>query len=98
MAKHVEVTIEDELKKVISEHLGVEIERVTKHADFVMDLGADSLDIVELRYGVEEHFHIEIPYDLWDRDGDNLKGVKKIVKELLSEPGVENRWQAAEHE
>jgi acyl carrier protein len=55
--------ITDKVKQIISEQLGVEEAEVTPSASFVDDLGADSLDTVELVMALEEHFDIEIPDD-----------------------------------
>ena len=53
----------DRVKKIVVEHLGVEAEKVTEDASFIDDLGADSLDIVELVMAFEEEFGIESPDD-----------------------------------
>ena len=53
----------DRVKKIVVEHLGVEPEKVTEDASFIDDLGADSLDIVELVMAFEEEFNVEIPDD-----------------------------------
>jgi acyl carrier protein len=53
----------DRVKKIVIEHLGVEAEKVTEDASFIDDLGADSLDIVELVMAFEEEFGVEIPDD-----------------------------------
>ena len=53
----------DRVKKIVVEHLGVEPEKVTEEASFIDDLGADSLDIVELVMAFEEEFGVEIPDD-----------------------------------
>jgi acyl carrier protein len=53
----------DRVKKIVVEHLGVESEKVTEDASFIDDLGADSLDIVELVMAFEEEFGVEIPDD-----------------------------------
>ena len=55
--------IADRVKKIVIEHLGVEAEKVTEGASFIDDLGADSLDIVELVMAFEEEFGVEIPDD-----------------------------------
>ncbi len=54
-------TIEERVKKIIGEQLGVKQEEVTNNASFVEDLGADSLDTVELVMALEEEFDTEIP-------------------------------------
>jgi acyl carrier protein len=53
----------DRVQKIVVEHLGVEAEKVTQDASFIDDLGADSLDIVELVMAFEEEFGVEIPDD-----------------------------------
>ena len=53
--------IEDRTRKIVVEHLGVEQDKVTENASFIDDLGADSLDTVELVMAFEEEFGIEIP-------------------------------------
>ena len=55
--------VEEKIKKIISEQLGVEEDDVVPEAKFVDDLGADSLDTVELVMALEEEFEIEIPDD-----------------------------------
>ena len=55
--------IADRVKKIVVEHLGVEEDKVTESASFIDDLGADSLDTVELVMAFEEEFGIEIPDD-----------------------------------
>ncbi len=53
--------IESKIRKIVAEHLGVDEEKVTRNASFVDDLGADSLDQVELVMAFEEEFGCEIP-------------------------------------
>jgi acyl carrier protein len=53
----------DRVKKIVVEHLGVEADKVVEGASFIDDLGADSLDIVELVMAFEEEFNVEIPDD-----------------------------------
>ena len=53
----------ERVKKIVVEHLGVEADKVTEDASFIDDLGADSLDIVELVMAFEEEFGVEIPDD-----------------------------------
>ena len=53
----------DRVKKIVDEHLGVDESKVTEDASFVDDLGADSLDTVELVMAFEEEFGVEIPDD-----------------------------------
>ena len=53
----------EKIKKIVADHLGIEEEKVTEEASFIDDLGADSLDTVELVMAFEEEFEIEIPDD-----------------------------------
>ena len=55
--------VAERVKKIVVEHLGVEAEKVTENASFIDDLGADSLDTVELLMAFEEEFNVEIPDD-----------------------------------
>jgi len=55
--------IAERVKKIVVEHLGVEADKVTEQASFIDDLGADSLDIVELVMAFDEEFSVEIPDD-----------------------------------
>lgn len=66
------------IKDIIVEQLGVDAERIKLEASFIDDLGADSLDIVELIMAMEEEFDIEIP----DEDAERLKTVSDVVKYL----------------
>ena len=70
----------DRVKKIVVEHLGVEADKVTEDASFIDDLGADSLDIVELVMAFEEEFGIEIPDDAAESIvtvGDAVKFIEK---------------------
>ena len=55
--------VADRVKKIVIEHLGVEADKVEEKASFIDDLGADSLDTVELVKAFEEEFNVEIPDD-----------------------------------
>ena len=55
--------IAERVKKIVVEHLGVEVDKVAENANFIDDLGADSLDTVELVMAFEEEFNVEIPDD-----------------------------------
>ena len=55
--------VEDQVKKIVVDHLGIEESKVTPESKFIDDLGADSLDTVELVMAFEEKFGIEIPDD-----------------------------------
>ena len=70
----------DRVKKIVVEHLGVEADKVTEEASFIDDLGADSLDIVELVMAFEEEFGVEIPDDAAETIltvGDAVKYIDK---------------------
>jgi len=74
------MAIADQVKKIIVEQLGVDEEEVTPDASFVDDLGADSLDTVELVMAFEEEFGIEIPDDAAETIqtvGDAVKFIEK---------------------
>ena len=75
-----EKSIEEKVKDIIVEQLGVNPEQVTPQASFIEDLGADSLDIVELVMALEEEFGIDIP----DEDADKLKTVGDAMNYLKS--------------
>ena len=75
---------EAKVKEIIINELGVEAEKVTPEASFVEDLGADSLDTVELVMAFEEEFGIEIP----DEDAENLQTVGDAIK-YLKEKGAQ---------
>jgi acyl carrier protein len=68
-------TVDERVKKIIAEQLGVEEDEVTLEAHFVEDLGADSLDTVELVMALEEEFEIEIP----DEDAEKILTVGKAL-------------------
>jgi acyl carrier protein len=73
----------DRVKKIVVEHLGVEPEKVTEDASFIDDLGADSLDLVELVMAFEEEFGCEIPDDAAETIltvGDAIKFLEKNAK------------------
>jgi acyl carrier protein len=68
-------SVEDRVKKIVVEQLGVSEEQVTPDASFVDDLGADSLDTVELVMALEEEFNTEIP----DEDAEKITTVKQAI-------------------
>ena len=65
----------ERVKKIVVEHLGVDAEKVTEQASFIDDLGADSLDTVELVMAFEEEFGIEIP----DESAEKITRVKEAI-------------------
>jgi acyl carrier protein len=75
--------VADRVKKIIVDQLGVEEETVTPQASFVDDLGADSLDTVELVMALEEEFGIEIP----DEDAEKITRVKEAVEYIEKHSG-----------
>jgi acyl carrier protein len=70
--------IAERVKKIVVEHLGVEADKVTAEASFIDDLGADSLDTVELVMAFEEEFNCEIPDDA----AEKIQTVKDAVAYL----------------
>jgi acyl carrier protein len=74
------MTVEPRIKKIIEEQLGVEGDRIKPEASFIDDLGADSLDIVELVMAMEEEFDLEIP----DEDAEKLRTVSDVTKYVQS--------------
>jgi acyl carrier protein len=74
------------LKEIIIDRLDVEEDQIRPEASFVEDLGADSLDIVELIMGIEEEFDIEIP----DEDAEKLTTVGEAINYASSKLGIED--------
>ena len=72
--------VASKVRSIIAEQLGVKVEEVTDAASFVDDLGADSLDTVELVMALEEEFGIEIP----DEEGEKMTHVGEAVKYVES--------------
>lgn len=68
-------TIEERVKKIVAEQLGVKEDEITPEASFVDDLGADSLDTVELVMALEEEFDTEIP----DDDAEKIETIQNAV-------------------
>ena len=68
--------ISERVKSIIVEQLGVSLEEVTPQASFIEDLGADSLDIVELIMALEEEYDLEIP----DEDAEKIQTVEDVTK------------------
>jgi acyl carrier protein len=71
---------EVKIKQIIAEKLGVSEDKITPQSSFIDDLGADSLDQVELIMAFEDEFDVEIP----DEDAEKLKSVKDAVEYLNS--------------
>jgi acyl carrier protein len=76
LKKREDIMVEEKVKEIISKQLGVDQAEVTPEASFVEDLGADSLDTVELVMAFEEAFNIEIP----DEDAEKIAKVKDAVE------------------
>lgn len=74
------MNVEDKVKEIIVEQLGVDTEEVTQEASFINDLGADSLDTVELIMAFEEAFNIEIS----DEEAEKISTVKDAVNYIHS--------------
>jgi len=70
-----QTSIFEKVKKIVAEQLGVEDEKITPNANFANDLGADSLDTVELVMALEEEFDIEIP----DEAAEKITTVQEAV-------------------
>ncbi len=70
----------DKIREIVVEQLGVDAEQVTPEANFVEDLGADSLDTVELIMAFEEEFDVEIP----DTDAEKIKTVQDVMEYIES--------------
>ena len=69
------MAVDEKVKQIVAEQLGVDEGEVTPSASFVDDLGADSLDVVELVMAFEEAFDIEIP----DEDAEKIKTVQEAI-------------------
>ena len=72
--------IKSKIKKIVADHLGIEEEKVTEEASFIDDLGADSLDTVELVMAFEEAFDVEIP----DEKAETILTVGDAISHLES--------------
>ncbi|MBV9463462.1 MAG: acyl carrier protein [Verrucomicrobiae bacterium] len=79
-----EKTIEDKTREIIVEQLGVNPEQVTSNARFIEDLGADSLDTVELVMAFEEEFGVEVP----DEEAEKLLTVGDVVRYVEEKQGA----------
>ena len=76
--------VAEKVKAIVVEHLGVEEDKVTESASFIDDLGADSLDTVELVMAFEEEFNVEIPDDAAEKIqtvGDAISFIKENAAE-----------------
>jgi len=75
--------VADRVKKIVIEHLGVDEDKVVESANFIEDLGADSLDTVELVMAFEEEFGCEIPDDA----AENISTIKNAIDFVESQQG-----------
>ena len=75
--------IEQRVREIIADQLGEPIENITPEKDFVQDLGADSLDVVELVMALEEEFGIEIP----EEDAEKIKTVGDAINYIKEKLG-----------
>jgi acyl carrier protein len=80
------MAVAEKVKGIIVEQLGVDEDEVTMEASFTEDLGADSLDIVELVMAFEEEFGIEIP----DEEAEKISSVKDAVEYIQNNAGDQN--------
>ena len=71
----------EKIKKILSEHFSVDEKKITLETDIAVDLGADSLDVVDILMSLEDEFEIEIP----DEDVENIKTVKQLVDYIKSQ-------------
>jgi len=70
------MSVDKKVKEIVAEQLGKDVNEITINASFIDDLGADSLDIVELVMKMEEEFGIEIP----DEEAEKIKTVNDVVE------------------
>ena len=70
----------EKIKSIVADQLGVDEDQVSEDASFIDDLGADSLDTVELIMAFEEEFDVEIP----DEDAQKIKTVKDVIEYIES--------------
>ena len=75
------MSVEDKVKKIIAEKLSVDLSEVVPEASFVDDLGADSLDLVELIMTMEEEFDIDIS----DEDAEKMESVKDAMEYIAKQ-------------
>ncbi len=74
------MSVESKVKEIIAEQLGISEDEITLDSSFVEDLGADSLDIVEVVMAVEEEFELEMP----DCDAEQLETVHDLVEYIVT--------------
>ncbi len=69
-------SVSDQIKQIIHEKLGIEIEKLTNRTDFKDDLGVDSLDLIDLRLEIEKRFSVNMPEEI----AENLKTVGSLIE------------------
>ena len=80
--------VADRVKKIVLEHLGVDADKVVENASFIDDLGADSLDTVELVMAFEEEFKDEINGEIPESDAETLQSVGDVIKYITEKAGA----------
>ncbi len=78
------MSVEQRVKEIIADQLGVDIEQIKPESKFVDDLGADSLDVVELIMAFEEEFDVEIP----DEDAEKIATVQDVLDYIEQKKGA----------
>jgi acyl carrier protein len=81
-----DIPIEEKVKDIIVEQLGVNPEQITPSASFIEDLGADSLDTVELVMAFEEEFSVDVP----DEDAEKLQTVGDVIRYIEEKKATSN--------
>ncbi|SNZ07054.1 acyl carrier protein [Persephonella hydrogeniphila] len=75
--------MEERIKEIIADQLGIDVEQIKPESKFVEDLGADSLDVVELIMAFEEEFDVEIP----DEDAEKIQTVGDVIEYIKAKKG-----------
>lgn len=75
--------MEERIKEIIADQLGIDVEQIKPESKFVDDLGADSLDVVELIMAFEEEFDVEIP----DEDAEKIQTVGDVIEYIKAKKG-----------
>ncbi|MDQ7056364.1 acyl carrier protein [Persephonella sp.] len=75
--------MEERIKEIIADQLGIDVEQIKPESKFVDDLGADSLDVVELIMAFEEEFDVEIP----DEDAEKIQTVGDVIEYIKQKKG-----------
>ena len=73
----------EKVKKILSEQFDVSVDEITMQTDIAQDLGADSLDVIDILMSVEDEFKIEVP----DEDAENVKTVEQMVNYIVNKLG-----------